>query len=286
MQPARQHLRDTTVVQMLRSAGHHPPRDLVPRQPAVAVGQPSRTDDERRVRHDEVEPSALHRLPEVAGEQLNLHTGPRYAGQGKAEPRQGQRPGAGVRRRHPPAVLGQVEGLHTASGAEIETGRDGLPNCRRHQRQRRAPDPDDVVGRHGCRIRPVVARDVPVAGVGPDVDTRPDSLGPPEQQAGHIRQHPAGGLLGHGPAEQEQADERVERVPGSGGAQRGHLLAPSKRGRRRLTEALLHPTRGIAGGREGVAQRRRGCRAEPGHRGRRHQPMLHQCTAGHLRNQW
>ena len=86
---------------------------------AVLVGHDtgaSGRDDERRVAHDEVEPFARDRVEQVPGPQVDRHLGQRRGEAGEGEGALGD-----VGRDDRATVPGEVQGLHPAAGAEVES---------------------------------------------------------------------------------------------------------------------------------------------------------------------
>jgi len=111
-----------------------------------------------------------------------------------------------------------VKRLDPAPGTQIEGGLDLPAQRRRDQGQRRAPDPDHVVGGHRAAGRAMVADDVPPLRVRADLDACADAVGTRgPQQARHRGKHSPRLGRRHGAAEQEQADEEVEGIARPGG---------------------------------------------------------------------
>ncbi len=146
--PVAEQLGDATGPQVVAGAGDDPAHHLVAREAAVAVlhGRDvgaARGDDERRVRHDQVEPLALHRVEQVALAQLDGAGG--HPGQPQRQVGHRQRPLRQVGGHHVVGVLGGVQRLHPAPGAEVEGARGPAPDGRAGEGGGRPPDAEDVV---------------------------------------------------------------------------------------------------------------------------------------------
>ena len=156
VRPRRQQLAMSAVGEMARGRSDELPTDLVDGHFVVAEEVPARRGDhERRVGHDQVEALAFDRFEQAAlpdghvGDVVQFH-GQRRAGPG---------PRVEVGRDDASGVFGCVQGLHAATGAEVERAGDltadrraGECLCRRAHpehvivRQRRAVPSGEVVG--------------------------------------------------------------------------------------------------------------------------------------------
>ena len=253
---------------MVGGVTHDPLDDLVAGQAAVAVDQQvasGRADHERRVGGDQVEPLAGHGLEQRAGSHLDVVG----AVEGGVEPGQPERALVDVGGHDVTRVLGQVERLDAAAGAEVERAPDRPAHGELGEGGRGRADPEHVVGLDPGRgaVQPggEVAEHPEVAvvvGVRAAVDQRDHLVAARVQQpVGQQRVEEAGqgGVgrrAGYDGLEQEQPDQRLQ-----GGAAR--RTTPGRRGLvagervvRLAAEQLGHGVDGVVGVGERVAQLR------------------------------
>lgn len=162
---------------------------------------------------------------------------------------------------------GEVEGLDTAAGAEVQGPVDRVAHGELGQRRRGRADPEHVVRAHP-RARPVeagsqVGDHPPVAllvGVGAQVQAGPHlPNGPLEQpgQAQRVEEVGQGALDGghrDGRLQQEEPGERAQRRAVAGGVQAGGGLVARQGGVGHRTEQRGDRVVGEAGRAQGVAQ--------------------------------
>lgn len=202
-------------------------------QPRLVRG--GRSDDERRIGDDEIEPLPRHRLEQRALAQVPLVTGELRV---KAREREGAR--RDVRGRNGLCVPGEQRGLNPAAGAQIEDAPHG--RARRHARERQGgpAHPEHVVRGHGAPGHPFaevrrephvtiphlnraeVDSGCPPAVVGGSEDADGGGTGRGEIREGAIRLGVRDGVAQH----EEAGEDRGRGGARAGGAQsRGALLA-------------------------------------------------------------
>ncbi len=225
-----------------------------------------------RVRDDQVERLAGHRLEQRALPQVPLLTGQRRGRRGHP-----QRPRADVRGHHRPGVRGQMQRLHAAAGPDVERPLGRPPDDRLRERQRGRADAEDVIAgqRAGPHVAAEVRDDPPGLGaVGIAVRTH---LQPGAHRAGAAReqgsgrleiqrvQRRAGGALVHLVAEQEQPDEVGEPVVGRQHARDAGEVASLVRRPSDQPEQFVHAVDGEVRQREPQRVERGGFEQRCGH---------------------
>ncbi len=277
--PVAEQLGDPARLEVIGGAADHRFDECIADHAAVAVlvrGHPvaSGRDDERRVRHDPVEPFTRNRFEEAAEPELHA----RDAVQFDVQPGDRERALRDVGRDDPLGEPGRVHGLDAAPRAEVEHPPGGRRQHEPRERRRRAADAEHVLLVQSVAEGEFaeVREDPPfvgTAGVGerirPEVEERSDgSLLPVERRRGseqpELRRalHPERrqGMLGldarHGEAQHEELRERrqVGGCPVRGAARVEHAA-------RRHPLAAMQGRRGIRS-----PQRLQRCDGEPGRR--------------------
>ena len=283
--PVREDLQPAAVVQVVRSGAHDVLDDAVAGHPGVAVDQSlarRRRDHERRVGHDQVEGLPAHRVEEAAfGAGDSAGRACRDLVQGGVEPGEPERSRVQVAGDHPVGVLGEVQRLHPAPGAEIERRSDRLADGELRERGGGRADPEHVVGRDdvGRAVQPgcQVGRDPQVTlvgGVRADVhpcghlahrslqDRRRTQ---PVDQPG---QSSLGRLDADRRLQQEEPGERLDRRTSPRRPHPRHRLVARERRMRRRPEQVGHPVEGVA------RRRQRGTKLRHEFQGPRHAARL------------
>src|SRR6266511_4974526 len=154
MHPTDEQMSETALLEELRNLLNDPPTELVSTHAAVPVEERRvGRDDVGRVRNDQPELLALHRIEAVSGPKPDVVD----AVELEIERRKAQRAGIDVARDHDFAVLCRQQRLDAAAGAEIERLPDTAPHGELREGHRRRLDAGDEVGR---RLRPALVLEI------------------------------------------------------------------------------------------------------------------------------
>ncbi len=305
--PVGQELAVTAVGEMVGGPLDEGAAQVVAAHAAVPVGEAGPVggaggDDEGRVGDDQVVGSlALDRGEEGPLAQVRLGR----PGEGQGEAGEAQGAGVEVGGGDVTGVLGDVQRLDARAAAEVQGAGHGGPHRDARQGRRGAADPEDeprAVGHARRRGRSRVHGGTDAAGAAdraaevgddPPVLPRGTAVGPYVHRRSHRaavrsgvgavqpavgervldRERGTGPLVRHGPLEQEQPYQRLERSVTACGAQRGHRFAAGQGGVGGGAEQLQQSVGGEAGGEEGIAQPGKG-RAGGGETVHTHAPIV------------